>query len=185
MAKSYQLVAWTDKGQVKMIPSLLNDYIREEIEHINQLGERVRYGTNYEVQDLLRVSSAFERLGINLLKRGYYQQAFLCMAEAAFCCTSSRNNWTDTEWGEMLCKPLQGRFFAMFWACKDLLRQHPTLQRLWEHSELQKTMGYVTYPYDVYQNLWDELAGNFWEEWKYNRALNYFGKNEVYRRRRA
>ena len=32
MAKSYQLVAWTDKGQVRMIPSQLKAYISEEIE---------------------------------------------------------------------------------------------------------------------------------------------------------
>ena len=45
MAKSYQLVAWTDKGRVRMIPSQLKAYISEEIEHLNRINDRVRYGT--------------------------------------------------------------------------------------------------------------------------------------------
>ena len=56
MAKSYQLVAWTDKGKVRMIPSQLKAYISEEVQHLNRINERVRYGTYHEVGDLLSIS---------------------------------------------------------------------------------------------------------------------------------
>jgi len=184
MAKSYQLVAWTEKGQVRMIPSQFNDYLNEELQHINQLGERVRYGTYYEVHDLLALSSAFEKLALSVLGMGKVEQGFQLLAQAAFCCTASENNWTDTEWGEMLCKPLRGRFFAMFCQCKDLVRSYPGLRYLWESSKLRQTCDYVTSPDRVFEIEWNGICGDFQEASRYNKALN-FGKNEVYRRRKA
>ena len=80
MAKSYQLVAWTDKGQVRMIPSQLKAYISEEIEHLNRINDSVRYGTYHEVNDLLKVSSAYENLALNLLDLGKVEEAFLHQA---------------------------------------------------------------------------------------------------------
>ena len=145
MAKSYQLVAWTDKGKVRMIPSQLKAYISEEVQHLNRINERVRYGTYHEVGDLLKVSCAYEKLALSLLDLGQTKAAFLLLAEAAHCCTASYNNWHETEWGDVLEKPLRGRFFAMFCACKDLVREYPRLQYVWENSGLQQDCNHLTY----------------------------------------
>ena len=184
MAKSYQLVAWTDKGQVKMIPSEITDFLHKELEGINRLSDRIRYKTYHEVHDLLQVSSAYEKLGTQLLDLGQIEDAFIQFSQAALCCTASGNNWTDTEWGEMLCKPLHGRFFAMFCQCKDLVRKYPKLRFAWEESGLQQQCDFITYPDRVFEIEWNGMSGDFDEASHFNKALN-FGKNEVYRRRRA
>ena len=184
MAKSYQLVAWTDKGQVRMIPSQLNAYIHEEVEHLNRINDRVRYGTYHEVGDLLKVSSAYEKLALSLLDLGQTEAAFLLLAEAAHCCTASWNNWEDTEWGYVLCKPLRGRFFAMFCACKDLVRKYSKLHYVWEDSGLQEACDHLNYAVRLFELECYGDSGEFREAWNYSKALE-FGKNEVYRHRRA
>lgn len=184
MAKSYQLVAWTDKGQVRMIPSELNAYINEEVLRLNRISDNVRYGTYHEVGDLLKVSSAYEKLALNLLDMGQTETAFLLLAEAAHCCTASHNNWEDTEWGEILCKPLRGRFFAMFCACKDLVRKNPKLQYVWEDSGLQQACDHLSYAARCFELECYGDSDDFRKAWNYSRALQ-FGKNEVYRHRRA
>lgn len=70
MAKSYQLVAWTDQGQVRMIPSQMDAFVQEEMGQINRIIDRVRYGTYHEVGDLLKVSSAYEKQALRLLDLG-------------------------------------------------------------------------------------------------------------------
>ena len=151
MKKSYQLVAWTDNGQVRMIPSQIDAYIHEEIEHLKRVSDRVRYGTYHEVGDLLKVSCAYEKLARNLLDLDQRRAAFHFLAEAAHCCTASHNNWEDTEWGEVLCKPLRGRFFAMFCACKDLLRKYPKLQYAWEESGLRQTCDHLNFAVRLFE----------------------------------
>lgn len=184
MAKSYQLVAWTDKGQVKMIPSEIASFLHKELDGINRLSERIRYKSHYEVHDLLQVSSAYEKLAYQLLDLGQIGDAFIQFSQAAICCTSSAFNWHETEWGPVLEKPLRGRFFAMFCQCKDLVRKYPKLRFAWEESGLQKECAYLTYADRCFENEWDSIAGDFEEASRFNRALN-FGKNEIYRRRRA
>ncbi len=183
MAKSYQLVAWTDKDQVRMIPSEVADYLRAEQEVIGRMTDRIRYRSVHERGDLLRLSLAYEKLAVALLRLGQTEEAFMQYAHAAQCCLSS-SEWQDTEWGDILCKPLRGRFFAMFCTCKDMVRQHPRLQYWWDKSGLRDSLIHVTYAFDCFNNNWDFIAGDFWEAWNYSRALN-FGKNEVYRRRKA
>ena len=102
---------------------------------------------------------------------------------AALCCLSS-NVWEDTEWGDVLCKPLLGRFFAMFCICKDLVRKYPRLKYNWDESGLRDSLIRVTWAFDCFENNWNFIAGDPKEAQAYSRALN-FGKNEVYRRRRA
>ena len=114
MAKSYQLVAWTDKGRVKMIPSEITAFLQKELDGINRLSDRIRYKTYHEVHDLLQVSSAYEKLALRLLDLGRPEDAFTQLSQAALCCTASGSNWRETEWGPVLEKPLRGRFFAMF-----------------------------------------------------------------------
>lgn len=167
-----------------MIPSEINDFINGEMTVINRQMDRIRYGTSHEVDDLLRLSSAYEKLAIQLLDLDQKEDAFLFFAEAAHCCTASGNNWRDTEWGEMLSKPLRGRFFAMFCQCKDLVRKFPELRFAWDRSGLQQTCNFITYPDRVIEAEWEDSCGDFEEARAYTRALQ-FGKNEVYRCRRV
>ena len=118
MTKSYQLVAWTDKGQVRMIPSEVTDYIHAELEAIDRQADSIRYRSEQERGGILKLSQAYEKLAVGLLRLGRIEDAFEQYARAAQCCLQS-SEWDDTEWGEILCKPLRGRFFAMFCVCKD------------------------------------------------------------------
>ena len=152
MAKSYQLVAWTDKGQVKMIPSEIADFLHKELDILNRLSDRIRYKTYHEVHDLLQVSCAYEKLGLRLLDLGQIEDAFIQFSMAALCCTGSGNNWRETEWGDVLEKPLRGRFFAMFCQCKSLVRRYPKLQYSWEESGLQSECNYITYADRCFEN---------------------------------
>ena len=183
MAKSYQLVAWTDKGQVKMIPSEVTDYIQAEWDVINRMADRIRYRSDYERGDILRLSQAYEKLAVGLMRLGRIEEAFEQYAHAAQCCLSS-SEWQDTEWGEILCKPLRGRFFAMFCTCQDLVRQYPRLKYNWDKSEIQQSCNFVTYAFHCFEINWDLIAGDFREAMAYNKALN-FGKDEIFRRRKA
>lgn len=54
MAKSYQLMAWTDKGQVKMIPSLVAELAEPYVQRIQALEDKPRaHGEDAEVGFLL------------------------------------------------------------------------------------------------------------------------------------
>lgn len=183
MTKSYQLVAWTDKGQVRMIPSEVTDYIHAELEAIDRQADSIRYRSEQERGGILKLSQAYEKLAVGLLRLGRIEDAFEQYARAAQCCLQS-SEWDDTEWGEILCKPLRGRFFAMFCVCKDLVRQYPQLRYSWDKSHLQQSCDHVTYPFDCFEDNWNSCAGDPDEAMAYNKALR-FGKNEVYRRRMA
>lgn len=183
MANSYQLVAWTDKGQVRMIPSEVNAYLHAELDAIDRMVEKIRYRSVYERGDIFRVSQAYEKLAVRMLDLGRTEDAFELYVHAAQCCLSS-NEWEDTEWGDILCKPLLGRFFAMFCICKDLVRKYPRLKYNWDESGLRDSLIRVTWAFDCFENNWNFIAGDPKEAQAYSRALN-FGKNEVYRRRRA
>lgn len=185
MAKAYQLVAWTEKGQVRMIPSEVTAFMHQSIDEIDRISDKVRYGTRFEVPDLLQLSSAYEKFGRELLDLGRYEDAFFQFAQAADCCCRSDNNWTyDDEFGASLCRPLRGRFFAMFCQCKDLVRKYPKLRFAWEESGLQSECDDITYADRCFEIEWNGASGDFWEANAYSKALQ-FGRNEVYRRRRG
>lgn len=112
MANSYQLVAWTEKGQVRMIPSEVTAHLQAELGEINHLVEQ--------------------------------------LAQAAKCCLFS-SEWDETEWGDVLCRPLQGRFFAMFCACKEMARKYPRLKYAWVESGLQGACNRVTHALRLYK----------------------------------
>lgn len=183
MANSYQLVAWTDKGQVRMIPSEVTAYLHAEMAVIDRMADKIRYLTVYERSDIFRVSQSYEKLAVRMMDLGRTEDAFELYVQAAQCCLSS-NEWQHTEWGEILCKPLRGRFFAMYCACKDLARKYPKLKYNWDESGLRDSLNSVTYAFDCFENEWNASSGDPKEAQAYSRALN-FGKNEVYCRRRA
>ena len=184
MVKSYQLVAWTDKGQVKMIPSEIASFLNGELDCIKRRSERIRYGTRHEIHDILKVSYAHEKLALQLLDMGLTKDAFVQFSQAATCCCTFGSNWISTEWGEVLCKPLRGRFFAMFRQCKDIVRKYPNPRYVWEKSGLQDQCDQVTCALRMFETEWNGRSGDFWEAQAYTMALN-FGKDELYRRRRV
>lgn len=89
MTKSYQLVAWTDKGQVKMLPCEVNALISESQAKIDRLIDGIRFDTYYEVSDILEVCGAYEQLGISLLNLSKIDEAFRQFAKAASRITSA------------------------------------------------------------------------------------------------
>lgn len=183
MANSYQLVAWTDKGQVRMIPSEVTAYLHAEMDAIDRMADKIRYRSVYERGDIFRVSQAYEKLAARMIDLGRTEDAFELYVQAAQCCISS-TEWKDTEWGEILCKPLRGRFFAMYCECKELVRKYPHLKYNWNDSGLRSSLNSVTYAFDCFEIEWNAGSGDPKEAQAYSRALN-FGKNEVYCRRRA
>ena len=50
------------------------------------------------------------------------------------------------SWDSGLCKPLRGRFFAMFCLCKDLVRKYPKHRFAWDRSGLQQQCDFITFP---------------------------------------
>ena len=145
MAKTYQIVTWTDKGHVRMVPSEFNAFLQEELEAIHKLDEAIGYFTGHEVSDLLRLSSACERLALRLMDLGHVREAFMQYATAADCCLWCTDiHWIDRDYDFTVCKPLRGRFFAMFSQCKELVRSHPSLELAWEESGLQRSCDSIT-----------------------------------------
>ena len=157
MAKRYQLVAWTDNGQVRMIPSEVTAFLHAELNTINRLIDLIRYRTIHERGDILRVSKAYEKLAVRLLDLGRIEDAFEQYVHAAQCCLSS-NEWDDTDWGDVLCGPLRGRFFAMFGECKNLVRRYPRLKYNWEISGLQRSCDRITYAFRLFEKEWNDCG---------------------------
>lgn len=183
MADSCQLVAWTDKGLVKMIPSQIDEFVRESLDEIDCLIDRVRYNTWYEIGDILNVSRGYERLGRRLLDLGEVEDAFFQFAQAAECCFLG-DNWEDYEDYEDLCRPLRGRFFAMLGICRELVREYPVLKYSWGRTGLQRSLAAVTEKDRWLDREYRQLYGDPGEARAYARGLD-FGRDEVYRRRKG
>ena len=146
MATVYQLVAWTENGRLRMIPSEIHSFMQNELEGIKRLSANIGYGTWHEVRDILRVSRAYEKLGLWLIELGRNIDAFNQFVAAAQCCLWCTSEcWEDTDEGEILCSPLRGRFFAMFGKCKELTRSCPNTKRLWKGSGLQESVETIFY----------------------------------------
>ncbi len=166
-----------------MLPSEVTAFLHAELDAINRLIGKIRYRSIYERRDIFQISQAYEKLAVSLLDLGQIEDAFEQYVKAAQCCLSSIER-NETEWGEILCKPLSGRFFAMFCECKDLLRKYPWLRYNWDKSGLQDSCNLVTYAFNCFENECNACTGDPKEAIEYTKALR-FGKNEVYCPRRA
>ena len=82
MANSYQLVAWTDKGQVRMIPSEVTAYLHAEMAVIDRMADKIRYLTVYERSDIFRVSQSYEKLAVRMMDLGRTEDAFELYVQA-------------------------------------------------------------------------------------------------------
>ena len=130
MAKKCQFVAWTQNGQVKMIPSLVADMAEPYVQRIQDIREEPRArGEEAETQQLLRLSRAHETLARFFMRVGYWEDAFLQYTEAALTVTNvSDELWNDAEVGFLLHTPLEHRFLAMFNSCRQIAEEHPAIK---------------------------------------------------------
>lgn len=112
MAKYYQLVAWTDKDQVKMIPSLVSELAEPYFARIEAVeAEKKQWEEAAQIKQLLRQSRAYEELGRFYLRVGYRQEAYSQFEEAAEIILGCSTDilWKDSEWGYRLVSVLANR----------------------------------------------------------------------------
>ena len=145
MAKSYQLAAWTDRGQVKMLPSLVEDLAKPYLRSIEAAENEECAYFDAEIDQLLRRSRAYERLGRFYRRVGYRQEAFACFAAAAKCCTEASDwHWSQSDGGYVLTRPLKLRFLAMHDTCLRLLEESPELAVCYLRENLAREYASVT-----------------------------------------
>ena len=112
----YQLVAWTDRGQVKLLPELLREYAQPYIERIESLKAFYDEGWDDELgrlteQDVIALSRSYEAYGRFLRLHGKCQEAFEAFVNAASVCLDDRFK-IDSEYGYVLVGVLPKRFHA-------------------------------------------------------------------------
>ena len=154
MAKSYQLVAWTDKGQVKMIPSLVAEMAKPYVRRIQAVEDEPQaWGEEAETEQLLRTSRAYEALARFFLRVGYWQDAFLQYVQAALAVTNCTDyRWIDAGEGYILYAPLEHRFFAMYGQCCKIAQDHPRIKESLQWQTLYREWRVVT----IMQRFWDD-----------------------------
>ena len=139
-------MAWTDKGQVKMVPSLASELAEPYMKRIQAAEDEPRaHGEDAETEQLFRRSRAHEALARFFLRVGYWEDAFLQFAEAALLITNcSDDRWNDAEVGFLLHTPLEHRFLAMYNSCRQLAEEHPTLKVSVQWDNLLRNWSRVT-----------------------------------------
>ena len=145
MAKFYQLAAWTDRGQVKMLPSLVEELAKPYLRNIEAAENEDCAYFDAEIDQLLRRSRAYERLGRFYRRVGYRQEAFACFAAAAKSCTeASDRHWSQSDGGYVLTRPLKLRFLTMHDTCLRLLEEAPELAVCYLRENLAREYASVT-----------------------------------------
>lgn len=164
--KSYSLVAWTEKGQVRMIPSLVNEMKVPYEEKIARL-DSLEY--NDEQEWLLDRSRAWEEYAEFYLSAGYYRQAYQCFESAALVISPCSDLlWVQDMNSERPVMPLYYRFLAMHGKCKQLIGQHLELQNEYNGSRLER--NYLFYTEDERRE-WRQMQESYqsmkaWTFWK-------------------
>ena len=133
-SKKYTLVAWTDKGEVRMIQSLINDAAepyKRRIAYLESIGEDVED----EIGWLIAQSRAHEAFARFLLSVGHPREAYVEFSNAAIVCTVFRGQDEDCDYP---IHPLLSRFLAMHCECVRLTEKDRQLSLIYEGSELQR-----------------------------------------------
>ena len=159
-SKSYALVAWTDKGRVRMIPSLVKQTECELLDEIIRLREtfcrkkeeRDRHGIftmtpAEEIEGRIAISQAYERLADFEWESGTAKEAWWALTRAAACCADCSDGlWTYGRNNFYPALPLLRRFYALHGRVLRLVEQYPSLRKLYRGSELEK--DYLTFSAD-------------------------------------
>lgn len=139
---SYSLVAWTENGQLRMVPSLVKEMVvpyEEEIARVEaQEGED-------EVGWLIARSRSWEEFARFFLSLGYFRQAYRCYENAAEVCTyCSDELWLQSETCAFPTLPLLYRFLSMHNRCRELVKVHPILRYAYADSALESNYLFFT-----------------------------------------
>ena len=167
--KKYSLVAWTEKGRVRMIPSLVNEVSIPYRETIERLKNRERVFRD-KVAWLHARSRAHERFARSLLHVGHPWEAYVEFENAAEVCGMCPDElWNDGDEGYFPELSLLRRFLSMHAECLRLAARDRFLRISYDGSRLQR--AYRTYTLD-FRELEREIA----EAIDTTRAWN-FGKS--------
>lgn len=124
-----QLVAWTRGGQVRMLPSLVQESAQPFIQRIDDLENSRPHNFQEQPRYLISLSHAYEALGRFYERFGHIREAFDAFVQAAITVTrADEYYWSDCDEGFILDSPFRERFFAVYGHCRKMLREHPALK---------------------------------------------------------
>jgi hypothetical protein len=156
MDGQYTLVAWTDHGQLRMIPSLVEASAKPFKERIDRLEQDDAFALRDEVGWLIERSCAYETLACYYLRMGCTREAFdACEQAALVCACCSDRLWLQGSRCDFPALPLLGRFHAMHARCRELARNNPTLRFRYRESDVRR--WYVFFTTDERED-WRELS---------------------------
>ena len=142
--KKYTLVAWTEKGQLRMIPSLINECSLPYRERIEWIENHYPEDDN-ETGWLMALSRAHETLARFFLSVGRPKEAYQEFENAAMVCSwSSDELWLQGQRCEFPPLPLYYRFLSMHRRCVLLASKNPLLRRFYEGSNLERYFLFFT-----------------------------------------
>lgn len=163
-SKSYSLVAWTEHGRVRMIPSLVNEMCEPYREKIARI-ETQKYEN--EISWLIARSKSWEEFARFFLNVGYAKQAYQCFENSAeVCLFGSDSLWIQGDTCYYPTMPLYYRFLSMHGRCKWLIRENPELKFEYEGSELER--DYLSITHDQ-----RESSKEFWESIESMKAWHF------------
>ena len=132
-SKKYTLVAWTQKGEVRMIPSLINDAAepyRRRITYLESISEDIED----EIGWLIAQSRAHEAFARFLLSVGHPREAYVEFSNAALVFTFFRLQGEHDSKNRLL----SSCFLSMHCECIRLTQKDRLLSLIYEGSELQR-----------------------------------------------
>ena len=142
--KKYSLVAWTEKAEVRMIPSLINECSLPYRERIAYLEDR-QGAFRSKAAWLLERSRAHEALARFFLRVGRPREAYLEYANAAEVCAICYDEIrVQGDRCDVPVLPLYKRFLAMHSYCLELSGKYPVLRRCYEGSQLESHFLWFT-----------------------------------------
>ena len=142
--KKYALAAWTEKGQLRMIPTVVNEVSAPYREKIARL-EAMYKDVENEVGWLLAQSRAHEEFARFLESVGYPKEAFEEFKNAAIICLCCSDGlWRQGVVGDYPVLTLYHRFLAMHRQCMRLTETHPSLKAQYLNSDFYSTYLWIT-----------------------------------------
>jgi len=155
--KKYALVAWIEKGELRMVPSLVNiasEPYRERIEQLEARWEDVED----EMGWLLSRSRAHERFARFLLRVGYQREAYEEYKNAAMVCAyCSDELWLQSESCDFPALPLLYRFLSMHRQCVRLALKDEYLRNRYKNSDLESHYLYFTLDDQITEREFSEI----------------------------
>ena len=141
---SYELVAWTDHGRLRMIPSLVEELARPDLERLEEQDRCPEDGTA-EIDWLIGRSCEYERLADFFRRVGDWEEEYRALDLAARVCSwCSDSLWLQGTHSDFPALPLLYRFLAMHGRALRLARQHPLLMERYQGSTLESHFLWFT-----------------------------------------